>query len=110
MEFFQTFTIKHGKVVRIIMSFIVLGLLNTLIANEEVRESIPSFLSGGDVADERLVLLGDSHVDEMQSGGIELLVDLLPRKQVVQVLGSWMKTLLNYSPKLNRHKVYVDPP
>jgi hypothetical protein len=46
-------------------------------------------------------------VDEMQSRGIELLVDFLPRLQVVQVLGSWMKTLLNDSPKLNRHKVYM---
>jgi hypothetical protein len=79
MEFFRTFTIKHGKVVRIIMSFIILGFLNTLIADEEIRDSIPSFLGGGDVADECLVLLGDSHVDEMQSGGIELLVNLLPR-------------------------------
>jgi hypothetical protein len=79
MEFFRTFTIKHGKVVCIVMSFIILGFLNTLIVNEEIRESITSFLGGGDVADERLVLLGDSHVDEMQSGGIELLVNLLPR-------------------------------
>jgi hypothetical protein len=61
------------------MSFIVLGFLNTLIADEEVRESIPSFLGGGDVANESLVLLGERHVDKMQSGGIELLVDFLPR-------------------------------
>jgi hypothetical protein len=46
-------------------------------------------------------------VDEVQGGGIELLVDELLRKQVVQVLGSWIKSLLNDSPKLNRHKVYV---
>jgi hypothetical protein len=61
------------------MSFIILGFLNALIADEEICESIPSFLGGGDVPDERLVLLSDSHVDEMQSGGIELLVDLLLR-------------------------------
>jgi hypothetical protein len=46
-------------------------------------------------------------VDEVQSGGIELLVDELPWLQVVQVLGRWMKSLLNDYPKLNRHKVYV---
>jgi hypothetical protein len=46
-------------------------------------------------------------VDEVQGGGIELLLDGLPRKQVVQVLGSWIKSLLNDSPKLNRQKVYV---
>jgi hypothetical protein len=59
--------------------FIKLGLLNALVADEEVYESIPSFLGGGDVADERIILLGKRHVDEMQGGGIELLVDLLPR-------------------------------
>jgi hypothetical protein len=46
-------------------------------------------------------------VDEVQCRGIELLVDELPWFQVVQVLGRWMKSLLNDSPKLNRDKVYV---
>jgi hypothetical protein len=46
-------------------------------------------------------------VDEVQGGGIELLVNKLPWLQVVQVLGSWMKSLLNDSPKLYRHKVNV---
>jgi hypothetical protein len=87
--------------------FIQLGFLNALVPNEEVGENIPSFLGRGDVADECLVLLGKRHVNEMQGGGIELLVDLFPRKQVGQVLGSWMKTLLNDPLKLNRHKVYV---
>jgi hypothetical protein len=107
MEFFESFTIKHGKVVRFIGSFVKLGFLNAFIPNEEVGENIPSLLGGGDVADESLVLLGKRHVNEMQGEGIELLVDLLPRKQVGQVLGSWMKTLLNDPPKLNRHKIYV---
>jgi hypothetical protein len=79
MKFFRRFTIKHGEVVRFIRCFVKLGLLDALVTDEEVRESIPSFLGGGDVADERLVLLGKRHVDEMQGGGIELLVDLLPR-------------------------------
>jgi hypothetical protein len=46
-------------------------------------------------------------VDEVQGRGIELLVDELPWLQVVQVLGRWIKSLLNDSPKLNRHKIYV---
>jgi hypothetical protein len=46
-------------------------------------------------------------MDEVQDGGIELLVNMLPWLQVVQVLGRWMKSLLNDSPKLNRNKVYV---
>jgi hypothetical protein len=53
MEFFGSFTVKHGKVVRFIGGFIKLGFLNALIPNEDVGENIPSFLGGGDVADER---------------------------------------------------------
>ena len=45
MEFFGSFTIKHGKVVRFIGGFIKLGFLNALILNEEVGENIPSFLA-----------------------------------------------------------------
>jgi hypothetical protein len=48
MEFFRAFTIKHGKIVCLIVCFIKLGFLNALISDEEVRESIPSFLGGGD--------------------------------------------------------------
>jgi hypothetical protein len=59
MKFFEAFTIKHGKVVCIVVSFIILGFLDTLVADEEVRESIPSVLGGGDVANKRLVLLGE---------------------------------------------------
>jgi hypothetical protein len=79
MKFFERFTIKHDEVVRFIRCLIKLGLLNALIVNEEVGERILSFLGGGDVADKHLVLLGKRHVNEMQGGGIELLVDLLPR-------------------------------
>jgi hypothetical protein len=43
--------------------------------------------------------------DEVQGGGIELLVNELPWLQVVQILRRWMKSLLNDSPKLYRHKV-----
>jgi hypothetical protein len=46
-------------------------------------------------------------VDEVQGGGIELLVDELPWLQVVQVLGRWVISLLNDPPKLNGYKVYV---
>jgi hypothetical protein len=46
-------------------------------------------------------------MDEVQGGGIELLVNKLSWLQVVQILGRWMKSLLNDSPKLNRNKVYV---
>jgi hypothetical protein len=107
MEFFRAFTIKHGKVVRFIVCFIKLRFLNALIPDEEVRESIPSVLGGGNGSNKRLVLLGERHVDEVQGGGIELLVDELLWLQVVEVLGRWMKSLLNDSPKLNRHKVYA---
>jgi hypothetical protein len=46
-------------------------------------------------------------VDEVQGRGIESLVDELPWLKVFQVLGRWMKSLLNDSPKLNGNKVYV---
>jgi hypothetical protein len=57
---------KHGasKIIdtfetyHFIRCFVKLGFLNALISDEEVRESIPSFLGRGDVADKRLVLLG----------------------------------------------------
>jgi hypothetical protein len=48
MEFFGSFTIKHGKVVRFIGGFVKLGFLNALVPNEEVGENIPSFLGRGD--------------------------------------------------------------
>jgi hypothetical protein len=57
MEFFGAFTIKHGKVVCFIVCFIKLGFLNALIPNEEVRESIPSVLGGGNGSNKCLVLL-----------------------------------------------------
>jgi hypothetical protein len=41
-------------------------------------------------------------MDEVQGRGIELLVNELPWLQVVQILGRWMKSLHNDSPKLNR--------
>jgi hypothetical protein len=75
MEFFGAFTIKHGKVIRLIVSFIKLGFLNALVSDEKVGESIPSFLGGGDGSNKCLVLLGERHVDEVQGEGIELLVD-----------------------------------
>jgi hypothetical protein len=46
-------------------------------------------------------------MDEVQGGGIELPINKLLWLQVVQILGRWMKTLLNNSPKLYRHKVNV---
>jgi hypothetical protein len=79
MEFFRGFTIKHGKVVRFIASFFKLGFLNALVSDEEVGESIPSFLGGGDGSNKCLVLVGEGHVDEVHGRGIELLVDHLPR-------------------------------
>jgi hypothetical protein len=59
MEFFGAFTIKHGIVVRFVVCFIILGFLNALVADKEVRESILSVLGRGDVANECLVLLGE---------------------------------------------------
>jgi hypothetical protein len=59
MELFGAFTIKHGKVVHLIVCFIKLGFLNALIPDEEVRESIPSFLGGGNGSNKCLVLLGE---------------------------------------------------
>src|SRR6266480_4741301 len=107
MEIFGGFTIKHGKVVRLVVSFIKLGFLDAFIPDEEVGERVPCFLGGGDVPNECLVLLGERHVNEVQSGGIELLVDYLPRLQAVQVLGGWVKSLFYDSPKLYRHKINV---
>jgi hypothetical protein len=59
MEFLRIFTVKHGKVVRLIVSFIKLGFLNACIPDEEVRESIPRFLGGGNGSNKFLVLLGE---------------------------------------------------
>jgi hypothetical protein len=59
MEFFGAFTIKHGKVVRFIVCFIKLGFLNALVADEDVRESIPSILGRGDGSNKCLVLIGE---------------------------------------------------
>jgi hypothetical protein len=59
MEFFGGFTIKHGKVVRFIVSFFKHGFLNALFSDEDVGESIPSFLGGGDGSNKCLVLLGE---------------------------------------------------
>jgi hypothetical protein len=59
MEFLRIFTVKHGKVVCLIVYFIKLGFLNACVPDEEVRESIPSFLGRGDGSNKRLVLLGE---------------------------------------------------
>jgi hypothetical protein len=107
MEFLRIFTVKHVKVVHLIVSFIKLGFLNACVPNEEVCENIPIFLGRGDGSNKCLVLLRESHVDEVKGGGIELLVNELIWLQVVQVLGRWMKSLLNDSPKLNGNKVDV---
>jgi hypothetical protein len=39
--------------------FIKLGFLNALILDEEVHESIPSVLGGGNGSNKHLVLLGE---------------------------------------------------
>jgi hypothetical protein len=59
MEFLRIFTVKHGKAVCLIVCFIKLGFLNAYVPNEEVRESIPSFLGKGDGSNKLLILLGE---------------------------------------------------
>jgi hypothetical protein len=54
MEILGIFTVHHGKVVRLIMCLIKLGFLKACIPDDDVRESTPSFLGGGDGSNKRL--------------------------------------------------------